>query len=758
MAIYSPIEERLINLEKNGVSNGNGAGGGDVKIIKTTDWALVNGEYQYTFKHTLNTENLTVEMIDVATKESMQPIYKIIDNANILIKSITNKEIKVVLISFSGGINAKDEVIASRTDKITGKIYDNLGARMDSTSAQLAEIGQQKLNKTDVLSMANMGQDIKQSITGGSVAVIGVNGTISENILEGEVKPKNTSFFDIGYNILDYELDITSKGYQLNNTDGTIYSASGASVSKFMKLPNENVFKFFLKDDYGTLSDAFNRLAFYDKDRNFLSAFSGTDKKSITKPSGTVFIRFSDTNPNGVDFRNRYLGVLDTNVLFIGGYSKFIESEDFKLTNKPYNRFDVSKVKDNFRNSKSPIKYGFSYTDEEMLNTTNGMCVSDYIEVEENEELHIGFVSNGMFKYIGTDQLYLSMYDKEERLMHRTGVADKFRVPKTVRYIRVYFSMVYKPIFMITNELSSVYVPYNEKIIINNKNIALKEENSDWYGKEFDTYGDSITAIGNGTDIYDLEKEVFLQKAQSESWQQYVVEKLKFSKHYGRGIGGQTFKWNNNKWWANADGSYNNRPESGGTQPIGTTEHLGAFCSWDRIKTMINPNIQLHFIIGGTNDFGQNVPIGDTVFHSDNLLDTDWQSDTTYREFVGDFDINTFKGAIASAIMKIQSYSPNSIIVLGTPLSGDSNNPTSNVTSRRTNSLGLTTLDYAKAMKEVAQEFSIPCIDVNGTTGINVLNRKSFIADEVHPYTSKGKKALARAVIGGLKNIIPNIE
>ena len=60
-------------------------------------------------------------------------------------------------------------------------------------------------------------------------------------------------------------------------------------------------------------------------------------------------------------------------------------------------------------------------------------------------------------------------------------------------------------------------------------------------------------------------------------------------------------------------------------------------------------------------------------------------------------------------------------------------------------------------MKEVAQFMSIPCIDVFGTTGINNINSKDYITDGTHPYTIQGNKALARAVIGGLKGIIPKL-
>lgn len=44
-----------------------------------------------------------------------------------------------------------------------------------------------KMNKTDILTMANMGQDVKEKMTGGSVAVVGKNSILAENIVNEQV-------------------------------------------------------------------------------------------------------------------------------------------------------------------------------------------------------------------------------------------------------------------------------------------------------------------------------------------------------------------------------------------------------------------------------------------------------------------------------------------------------------------------------------------------------------------------------------------
>ena len=61
-------------------------------------------------------------------------------------------------------------------------------------------------------------------------------------------------------------------------------------------------------------------------------------------------------------------------------------------------------------------------------------------------------------------------------------------------------------------------------------------------------------------------------------------------------------------------------------------------------------------------------------------------------------------------------------------------------------------------MKQIADYFSIPCVDIWANTGVNPFNRSQFNADVIHPYLDAGKKALARAVICGLKQIEPRFD
>lgn len=244
-----------------------------------------------------------------------------------------------------------------------------------------------------------------------------------------------------------------------------------------------------------------------------------------------------------------------------------------------------------------------------------------------------------------------------------------------------------------------------------------------WAGKKWASYGDSIT--------------------QMAGWQDYITDYFGFEEHINCGIGSTTFTKSDLVWYANPDGSYNSRYGFLGVTeaPKGTTEHLGYMASEDRIRTQLPNDVDLVVIMGGTNDAGVTVsaPIGDMNYP---------------------FDETTFKGAVAATVVRIQRHCPDALVVLASPLSGrgpeteDKDAMTANQTEPEYNALGLTTQDYARAIKEVAEALSIPYIDVFEKTGINPFNRNDYIADIVHP-NEKGKEAIARVMIGALNDMKP---
>ena len=352
---------------------------------------------------------------------------------------------------------------------------------------------------------------------------------------------------------------------------------------------------------------------------------------------------------------------------------------------------------------------------------------------------------------------------------HNTLATCAIEIPDGAKYVRVSFNKFdISPNCMVIDQLvtgadnAPSYVAHEIIPATPDQTIASEEfvrgyiRKSDifpWKGKTWLSYGDSITAIGNGNP--------------EGAWQQYVTEMLKFGTQIVRGIGGSTYKYKEIPVFINSDGSYHSRadgasmldPESY-TTPEGTTAHWSYMASWDRITAMIpddiKDSIDLIFTFG-VNDSGwlESDTFTPPVFSASNTTDSFWIN-ASENTLGGDYDVNTFIGAWASCIMKLQKRCPNALVVCGTGWSG--RGATDNSDSGDYNASSQNVWEEGRLVKEIANYFSVPCIDIWGNTQVNPWNRSQYNADVIHPYTDAGKKALSRAIISGLSDIYPRFD
>lgn len=111
-----------------------------------------------------------------------------------------------------GKLNKIEDAI----DKINENERNNttaLSKRIDNNFNVLDAV---KADKNEVFTMANMGQDIKEAMTGGSVAVVGENAILTDNIVDGQVTYKKTDFmkYDTEINLFDGNYErISVTGY-----------------------------------------------------------------------------------------------------------------------------------------------------------------------------------------------------------------------------------------------------------------------------------------------------------------------------------------------------------------------------------------------------------------------------------------------------------------------------------------------------------------------------------------------------------------
>lgn len=216
-----------------------------------------------------------------------------------------------------------------------------------------------------------------------------------------------------------------------------------------------------------------------------------------------------------------------------------------------------------------------------------------------------------------------------------------------------------------------------------------------WYkGKKLATLGDSITAMGY--------------------WQPFVKEYFGFGQFVNCGYGGTTIHNNGqiidgNEMWMCSDYRVNQLP--------------------------VDSDVVL--IMGGINDWSVQMEMGSIAYGSDKTAD-----DTT------------FLGAYQIMLTKVIKRCPNAMIVCMTPMNTkvwtyetNLDNPVINWNKSIT--------DFADACILAARNYGCKYIDLNSESGICAVNQSKYCQDAIHPNSTTGAKAIANAVINGLKRFEP---
>lgn len=538
-----------------------------------------------------------------------------------------------------------------------------------------------------------------------------------ENRIDNGLAAKDIKFMQTSANLYS-PLDIYIGS--VSDRDGSFISSdTGYRRTGFIEIKPNVKYKFIMFSG----SNAAYRYAWFDKNYKFIKGNTGEVTKE-NSPSNAKFIVVCFSADNYNNYNRYFLGENEEEFCMFDNseIKKEYIDEDSKIIKKEIeNIFNCSTVKSNYLININGNTQAKTWEEILELNTINNdYYQSDLMQVDYKKIYSAWYGSNGtklsLFRVI--------YWDKNKRMIKFESNISKIIINnKNIKYVSIANPNGYKPenVMLCEGENFKEFKKYEEKIVLNNLKL-IDESTYDWYAKKICTYGDSITQFG--------------------FWQKAVIDYHRFSKHYLRGISGsKVSNVDSKKWWINADGSTHGAQTSFPEQPEGTTLISDYFCNDDRINT-IPLDTDIVLIMGGTNDFYTNVPLGDLDY------------DTNYKE-------ETFKGALASTIMKVQKRLPDAVVVLMTIMNGQGLNNT-NDAELKVNELGLKAIDYANAIKEVSYYFGIPCIDVFGKAGINSWNRNKYIlSDAIHPtynVLNSGSDQIARVVIGELKNIIPKFS
>lgn len=217
----------------------------------------------------------------------------------------------------------------------------NLQNQIDQTNSQLAH----KASKNEIFSMANMGQDIKEAMTGGSVAVVGKDMILTENIVDGQVTGRKISdgsiteskLSEIGkmYNMignLDFEF---SDNYI--TTNGVLKPMEGWYVTYPISIEHMPIEVVVDASGYvpGIWVDDSNNYT-EDISKNISDNNDGTYTITFGYPlkSSSKYLRINHNDNNITSIKLSSNGCINTNHLKPGIITREKLSKDFKITNE----------------------------------------------------------------------------------------------------------------------------------------------------------------------------------------------------------------------------------------------------------------------------------------------------------------------------------------------------------------------------------------------------------------------------------------
>ncbi|OOZ97601.1 SGNH/GDSL hydrolase family protein [Bacillus cereus] len=508
------------------------------------------------------------------------------------------------------------------------------------------------------------------------------NADLALKVATEPVTPDETLMFVVGKNKFD-KTNVIIDTF-VNHMNGSLISnTSYVSSSYIQVIPGKTYVRNFS-----------HSYALYDITKNFISGKAAESNTSIsttiTIPIGISFIRVtvSKTLLNTFQFEQ---GTQPTTYEPFGckildKYNKYTvlgtsNIEDSAITKeKTTSDFLILDIKNLFNKDTVNIDKFVDWTNGNFVSNVN-YNASDYIVVKPNT------------KYTRTQDNHIAYYDKHKTFIsgQQMSGSKTITTPANTMYVRVSISktMQLSDYQFEIGDSETIYTPHVYRIPDRSGGIPIIYDTnlSNWAGKIVDFLGDSIT--------------------EQWKWPNLVKESLGFSKVVNHGIGG-----------TRVSGSASN-----------------AFHQDARINALSNAD--LYVVMGGTNDWAQNVPLGTA-----NSLDTE-----------------TYYGAYRTVLIKMITRFPDKrIIVMTSPFGKLPNRSGWNDTTGLKNNLGFTIFEYGQVAKNVAAEFGIPYVDIRGDSGWNDINLSIYMQNEegnmIHPNEVGGKR-IAELLIGKLKSIEP---
>lgn len=586
--------------------------------------------------------------------------------------------------------------IEDALDKINRNEIADVAALDKRVTNNFNVLDANKANKNEIFSMRNMGQDVKEAMTGGSVAVVGKNAILNENIVEGQISADKTNFIIDTRPIVDVNAMVS--GYVIE--DGSIATQGNWITTGFIKIYKGVTYHIVGRNKFFIMYDIAKK------------AITGSYKTSNVvnysfTPEVDGYVRFSfteiETHPSyqlreelQMTADNPYIAFpIPLNIKLI---DRSVDSDALKRgVIKPEHFSDSYGV---YMGVDTIQGIGVVMTDGTVFNNVN-YYYSIPIEVDASSIYFIKYAAPTLCTFFDNDMNVVGYIGTGSSTILEDYT---FNTPSNAKYMifntkkeHISEQYVYKGKIPLTNPSNdAIEVPWIKADLMGSvKQELLSTMNSStdpvYMGKNFISLGDSITwqdgqAYGQGEHKGEI----------ARGYQTIIKETLGFDSYHNAGVSGRPV----------ANGSANG---------VGTNTTA---------KTINYKNYDLVIIAGGTNDFKLNIPLGELGVIGD----------TTFVD-------TTFYGAYRDIIEYILKQKPTIRIVLFTPLQRYNGGYGVNTV----NTAGHKLIDYVNAVKTIGEMYGIPVCDMYANSGFTHLTLSTFTMDGLHPndigYERMGKYA-----------------
>lgn len=417
-----------------------------------------------------------------------------IDNMNLTgeqMENVTNamSELQNYVNNYFENLDVQEE-INNKLDELVndGTLQNLITPYFENLTNAVNNLENTKRDRTDLIGMNDLTQEVRESMTGGSVAVVGKQSVTNATIQDYAISPNKLNFIDIQNKNL---VDISLVNNYFYNNDGSTTSNGNYVSTEFIEVgdytPNETVWHSNLTNGNYVL---------FDENQDFVQIVSSTSQliipvanisyikmnilKTLTK-FNDIYLCKGNTNNYIVNklkkpnhFRNNSILIPTENLI---GNSILPENTSFieHITNNLFNK--------NFINTD-----GF-FTNDGMYASNESGYSTDY--VSEIMELPLYVVNETVF-YQGPSTGFVNFYDINFNWLGRLAN------PNVSSFTIPYEDAVYIAKSLTKSQVANYYLIQGTNQLVDyyrlKENIQVSNiNNSKLYNKTIGYLGDSIT-------------------------------------------------------------------------------------------------------------------------------------------------------------------------------------------------------------------------------------------------------------------------